>query len=522
MLTTQANSLFDDLFVLDLANNHQGDVAHGARIIEECAAVVAKHGVRAGIKMQFRDLPHFVHQDERRESSNKHVSRFLSTHMDWPNYQRLLELTKKHNLLSICTPFDERSAERIKEFGFDIIKVASCSANDWPLLESVVATGLPIIASTGGLQQHEVDDLVSFLTHQGCKFALMHCVSIYPTPDAECNLGNIAAFRDRYPNRVIGWSTHEPPAETTHVGLAYALGARMMERHVGVPTDTISLNAYSATPQEIDDWIAAWARARVLIGNHQRGAPTPIEKDAIAGLRRGVFAKRPIRTDEPIGRDDVYFAFPYRPGQLASSDWRAGVRALAPIEADAPLNPETLSIPADPEELIIKKAIHEVKAILSIAKIPLSHEFSTEYSHHYGISKFRSTGAVLITVVNRDYAKKIIVQLPGQMHPWHFHKLKEETFVMLYGDLTLEIEDRKRQMQPGDTLTVLPGVWHRFWSDTGCVFEEISSAAVANDSVYRDPQINALTSAQRKTVVDHWGRFQITEQLRRPADASAP
>ena len=33
-------------------------------------------------------------------------------------------------------------------------------------------------------------------------------------------------------------------------------------------------------------------------------------------------------------------------------------------------------------------------------------------------------------------------------------------------------------------------------------------------SVYRDPAINKLSSAQRKTVVDHWGRFQLTEQLR--------
>jgi N-acetylneuraminate synthase len=46
------------------------------------------------------------------------------------------------------------------------------------------------------------------------------------------------------------------------------------------------------------------------------------------------------------------------------------------------------------------------------------------------------------------------------------------------------------------------------------VFEEISTTAFSNDSVYRDDAINKLTSAQRKTVVDHWGRFQLTDQLR--------
>ena len=78
------------------------------------------------------------------------------------------------------------------------------------------------------------------------------------------------------------------------------------------------------------------------------------------------------------------------------------------------------------------------------------------------------------------------------------------------------MEDRHLHLVPGDTLTVMPGIWHRFWTDHGCVFEEISTTAHPNDSVYRDPRINALTTAQRKTVVDHWGRFQLSEQLRRP------
>src|SRR5690606_12377630 len=106
-------------------------------------------------------------------------------------------------------------------------KIASCSARDWPLLEKVAATGLPIIASTGGMRHDEIDDLVSFLQHRGCDFALMHCVSIYPTPDEACNLGVIAGFRERYPGRTIGWSTHAPPQDTAQVGIAAALGAEM-------------------------------------------------------------------------------------------------------------------------------------------------------------------------------------------------------------------------------------------------------------------------------------------------------
>lgn len=505
---------FEDLFVLDLANNHQGSVSHGRSIIDACAAVAARHGVRAAIKFQFRDLPEFVHKDERAKPTNKHVPRFLSTRLSWDQFAELLGFIRKAGLLSMCTPFDESSVDRIVAMGFDIIKVASCSARDWPLLEKIASSGLPVVASTGGLDQSEVDDLVSFLVHRGCDFALMHCVSIYPTPDAACHLGNIGEFRERYPGTTIGWSTHEPPGETTHVGLAYALGARMFERHVGLETDTIKLNAYSSTPEQLDAWLGAWTRARTLVGQRRRQPSTEAERTAIDELRRGVFARTRIEAGETVQEDQVYFAFPYRPGQLSSGEWRDGIVAKAPFDADAPLALASIERPVDPDARVIKRAIHEVKALLAYARVPLSHEFRTEYSHHYGVANFRKYGAVLITIVSREYAKKILVQLPGQMHPWHFHTHKEETFVVLWGELTMEMDNKRKVLQPGDTLTVLPGVWHRFWTETGSVFEEISTTIQKSDSIYRDANINKLTSAQRKTVVDHWGRFQLTDQLR--------
>jgi len=154
---------------------------------------------------------------------------------------------------------------------------------------------------------------------------------------------------------------------------------------------------------------------------------------------------------------------------------------------------------------------HVVKALLNEAGVVIGPEFETEYSHHYGIAKFFDVGAVIISCINRDYCKKIIVQMPGQKHPSHFHKIKEETFQVLYGTLEVEVDGHRRQMNPGDTALVQPGVWHRFWSDTGCVFEEISTRAIKGDSVYADKRINKMQLAERKTVVDHWGRFQMKD-----------
>lgn len=505
---------FQDLFVLDMANNHQGDVQHGINIIRQHAEVIKKHGVRGAIKFQFRNLDTFVHPDHQKDSDNKHIPRFLSTRLAPADYRVLKDEVVKARLITICTPFDEESVDLIIDMGIDIIKVASCSARDWPLLEAVSRTGKPVIFSTGGIEQSEVDDLVSFFDHRGTDYAIMHCVPIYPTPSELCNISNIRTFRHRYPNRVIGWSTHEDPGDTAPVIAAVAKGARMFERHVGLETSEISLNAYSSTPEQVDAWISAWSKGVALCGSDTRLPPNGQEIDAIDGLKRGIFIKNEVEVGQELTRGDVYFAMPYEDGQMSSGEWKAGITVKAALLPNAPVRYDDVDAPATSEVQVLKSAVHEVKALLNFAGVQLGSEFEVEYSHHYGIKNFLKTGTVIIGCINREYCKKILVQLPGQHHPAHYHKRKEETFQVLSGELYTELDGRVKVLHPGDTQLVMPGVWHRFWTETGCVFEEVSTTHFNNDSVYQDPEIEKLERSERKTIVDHWGRVQLLDMLK--------
>ena len=51
--------IFSDLFVLELANNHYGRLSRGLKIVRDYGAIVRKHGVKAAIKLQFRDVDQF-------------------------------------------------------------------------------------------------------------------------------------------------------------------------------------------------------------------------------------------------------------------------------------------------------------------------------------------------------------------------------------------------------------------------------------------------------------------------------
>jgi N-acetylneuraminate synthase len=500
---------FRRLFVFDLANNHQGSLPHGLRIVEACGQVAAAHGVRAALKVQLRQLESFVHPAHQSGSDNRHIPRFLSTALGTDDYRAIARATRDAGMIAMATPFDEASVDVIEAIDFDVIKVASCSAMDWPLLERIAKQNRPVIVSTGGLTLDDIDDVVSFLDHRRMHFALMHCVSLYPTPDEALQLNQIDVLRRRHPDKVVGFSTHERPASLGPVMVAVAKGAEILERHVGLATDVISLNAYSSTPGQLDAWIGSAQAARAMCGDAVRPAAAPAEVDSLLSLRRGMFATRALEAGAAISRDDVYFAMPVADGGLHSGQWTEGMRARGDVAKDAPLTPASVEVPAPRPTAVLVHAIHTVKAMLNEARIALPTDFKLEFSHHYGLDRFGEVGAVLIDCVNREYCKKLIVQMPGQRHPLHYHRRKEETFQVLSGVMQAEVEGRRRTLYPGDTLVVAQGVWHAFWTDSGLIFEEISSTHHNDDSFYEDKRINAMARHERKTIVSQWGRYQI-------------
>ena len=506
---------FNDLFVLDLANNHNGDYQHAQRIIRGAGDVVARNKVRAALKFQFRQLDSFVHPAHKEKSPFKYPKRFLDTRLSNDDFGRLAEEVRSLGMITMATPFDEESVDVIEAMGLDVIKVASCSATDWPLIERVAEANKPVMFSTGGLSWKEIDDLVSFFEHRRVHFAIMHCVSIYPTPSELLQLNQITQLKERYPTRTIGFSTHEEPDALSPVQVAVAKGAEMFERHVGLSCDGHELNAYSSTPAQIDRWIEAALQARVLCGADQRLPPLDEEIRSLDSLKRGVFASRDLKPDADIERTDVYFAMPCEPGQLTSGEYgqrnfvREGIATVSGIKKDGPLMKDKIDTPKNPDKQVLFTAIHAMKSMLNEARVALPADFETEFSHHYGIAEFPKVGATLITVVNRTYCKKIIIQIPGQRHPSHHHRKKEETFYVLWGVLEMNIDGRRRTLYPGDTVLVQQGVWHEFWTDTGVIFDELSTTDLAGDSFYEDKRINKMLKTERKTRVNHWGMSQI-------------
>jgi sialic acid synthase SpsE/mannose-6-phosphate isomerase-like protein (cupin superfamily) len=494
---------FKNLFIFELANNHMGELAHGLRVVREVHAVAKKYDLNFGFKLQYRDLDTFIHPAYKHSEEFKYVKRFLSTRLSEPELKTLKDEIHQLGFTSICTPFDENSVGLIEKQSFDVIKVASCSLTDWPLLERIAKTDRPVILSTAGATQTEIDKVVSFFEHRGKEFCLMHCVGEYPTKTANLALGQIGYLKARYPGLAVGYSTHEQPDNYDAVKLAVAGGATVFERHVGLKTEKYPLNDYSSGPEQIDRWLAAASEALAMMGVSDRRRDFSDKESAdLRGLKRGVFAKQGIKAGEVLGPSNIFFAIPNLPGQLLANDLSKYAKYLAK-QALVP-DQAVMLVQVDQVNLRerVQQIVNRVRQVIIDSKILLPNKIEFELSHHYGIERFEEWGAAIINCINREYCKKIIVLLPGQKHPVHYHIKKEETFQILYGDVTIEIAGETKEYKPGDIVVVERGVKHSFRSRSGAVFEEVSTTHFVGDSIYDEPEITA--NKNRKTEMTFW------------------
>jgi len=491
------------LFIYEMANNHMGDVEHGIRIVRELKSASEGFPFAFCVKLQYRDIASCIHPAYKDRFDLKYVKRFSETHLNWNQYKELKDAIVDAGFLSMCTPWDEISVDKIVEHGFDFMKVPSCYVSDWPLLERIAQHNLPIIASTAGEPLEEVDRVVSFFKHREKSIAIMHCVGEYPAPDEHLHLGQIALLKKRYPELEVGYSTHERPDNFEAVKIAISLGAVMFEKHVGVPTEKYPLNAYSATPEQVRNWLKSACETLTMIGSLEKRYPAPPgEQAALRDLARGAFVKQAVRAGEVIQHANVFFAMPNVKDQLVAQDFSKYSEYVA--KSDIPANGAIMrdNITARNTREVVYKIVSDVKSLIKKSKVQVPGQCDLEISHHYGLEKFRESGLTAITVVNREYCKRLMVVLPGQKHPEQWHNQKDETYHILYGDVTVDLDGTRTTHKSNDVITISHGVKHSFWTAHGAIIEEVSSSYSTNDSFYSDPTI--MSNSNRKTFVTYW------------------
>ena len=336
-------SIFENLFVLEAANNHWGDMERGLKLIRDHAIVARQNNVKAAIKLQFRAMDSFVHPDFKGTQKIKYIQKTEAKALTKEQYQILIDEIKNMSCIPMSTPFDEDSVDLCVEFDLPIIKVASSDMNDWPLIEKIASTRRPVIVSSGGASEKDLDDIVSFFEKRDIPLCINHCVSLYPSEDSELHLDQIDYLRNRYPSHVIGFSTHEYSSWSSSMLMSYAKGARSWERHIDIDYQGLKVKEYCSLPHNCDEWFRAFKKAKEICGGitHQRREISKGETEYLDALVRGVYAKKPISIGAVITNtnfgDYFYLAVPLRKGQLSCREVFNGEKITMNLDIDQPL-----------------------------------------------------------------------------------------------------------------------------------------------------------------------------------------
>lgn len=360
MSMNERNTIFENLFVLEAANNHWGDVERGKKLVQDFATVVRYNNVKAAIKFQFRDVDNFIHDDFKGNQELRYIKKTEATKMTEAQYGELAKSVVSTGCIPMATPFDEASVDICIRLNFPIIKIASSDVNDWSLLEKVASTKKPVIASSGGASEKSLDELVTFFEKRDIPLALNHCVSLYPSEDHQLELNQITYLKNRYQDHVIGFSSHEYHDWHSSMLLSYALGARTWERHVDIDYQNVPVSNYCSLPHQIDEWFKAFNKAIEMSGSSssQRRVIPVEEVRYLDALVRGVHAARDLPAGYVFNSDnfskDFKLAVPLRKGQLSTREILNGLILQQDLKTNQPVTINDINGPYNENESLRK------------------------------------------------------------------------------------------------------------------------------------------------------------------------
>lgn len=321
--------------IAEIGNNHNGSLELAKK------SVLAAHWAGAdAVKFQKRFLSEVFTQ----EMLQKPQSNSRSLGETYGEYRKSLELSEEelvevknlaHSLgmAFFATPFDLKSVELLEKIGMDAWKIASFDVTHLALLKAVAKKKQPIFLSTGMSTLDECAIAMGAILSENQKLAVLHCVSVYPTPDEDLNLGAISTLIEKCGPVPVGYSGHEKGFIPTIV--AVALGACVVERHFTIDKSlpgpdhaTVSLNPieFYQMVQEIHRIEKAVADKKIYIHDGEKKhrekhgkvivakvpipAGTAISEDMLAFKSAGKSGFSPLEVSKIIGIKTLNAIFP--------------------------------------------------------------------------------------------------------------------------------------------------------------------------------------------------------------------
>lgn len=250
-------------------------------------------------------------------------------------------------LLFLSSPFSAEAVDLLARVGMPIWKVASGEVSNLPLLDRMIATGVPVILSSGMSGLPELDKAVARVQRAGNTLAVVQCTTAYPCPPERIGLNMIPVFRERY-GCLSGLSDH---SGTIYPGLAAAtMGADVLEVHITMSRGMFGPDVpASVTIDELKQLVDGVRFIETMKAH-------PVDKDAVAvdmAPLRAIFTKSlvarvPLRAGTVLAEEHLAAKKPGTGIPAQRLPDLVGRRLRRDVAADEPLGADDLDeVPAD-------------------------------------------------------------------------------------------------------------------------------------------------------------------------------
>ena len=291
------------MVVAEIGNNHEGDFA----LAKELINLAAEAGAHA-VKFQTFKTEQFVSQ-----SDKIRFEKMKSFELSPEQFCDLSAHAQEANVLFLSTPLDIPSVCVLKPI-VNAIKIASGDISFFPLLKVVAQAGKPIILSTGIATIKEIREAKSTIESRwddlgiDQELAILHCVSSYPVPNEEVNLGAILELKKDF-HCTVGYSDHSLGIEAA--ALSVALGARIVEKHFTIDKNYSDFRDHklAADPKEFRELVNKVELITKLLG-HGKKVPQNCEIQSVNSIRRSIAAKHDLAPGTIIDIDDLIWVRP--------------------------------------------------------------------------------------------------------------------------------------------------------------------------------------------------------------------
>ena len=318
--------------IAEIGVNHDGSLARAlelVRVARECGADAVKLQIFSARSLMHASSRFAGYQKDRcTDADPSAMLRRYELGVD--ALREVVGAIRNLGMVPLATPFSPADVAVVESLDLPAIKIASPDLVNRVLLQRAAETGRPLFVSCGAATMDEVADAVGWLRGWDASFALLHCVSSYPTPAEQANLCWIAEMANWF-DVPVGYSDHTTDVHSGAVAAAF--GACVVEKHLTYDRTAAGPDhAASADPRQFAQYVAMVRSADAMRGMAGKRV-LDVERDVRKVSRQSLVLARPLGAGDVVSETDVTVQRPGTGIPAADITLAIGKRAARPLPA---------------------------------------------------------------------------------------------------------------------------------------------------------------------------------------------